>query len=131
MCVVGGWRRARAELCGNCVDFVSFGIERHRTGAFLRGDIFYYAEFVGRVFVDDGERAAFAIRGKDEAGGGIESVCVDAIADCRRGDHFTGVGVDDSDHFIVAASEEAVICDVNREAGRFLAWGERPAGSDG
>ncbi len=52
MLIFWRWRGTRAEVCCDQVDFVSFGIEGHGAGAFLRGDFFDYREFIGRVLVN-------------------------------------------------------------------------------
>ena len=41
-------------------------VERHRARAALRGDVVDDVVFVGRRFVDDGQRRALAVRGEGE-----------------------------------------------------------------
>ena len=74
----------------------------------------------------DAERAV-AIGAECVFGSRIEGGGIHTAADGRSRDNFTGVGIHDSHHFVVAAGEEAAVFGIHGHAGRFFAGRERPA----
>src|SRR5580698_5369308 len=101
--LAGSWR---IEFGGRKKEGVSFQVEAHGAGAALGGHIFDDTEFVGGVFVDDGDIAVAAGR-EDVAGGWFEGGGVWAFADRWRCDDCASVGIHYSHDFFIANGEES------------------------
>src|SRR5215467_8629658 len=59
---IGGWHK----------DVVRLGVEAHGAGAALGGDIFHHGEFVGGVFMHNGENAVLTAGSEEVVRSGIE-----------------------------------------------------------
>jgi hypothetical protein len=117
--------RWRSEVGGHGIDVVVPGVEGHGSCAALRRDCLDYGEFVRRVFMRDRDRAV-AAGGERHASRGVEAICIYPLAD-RDGRNHSPIGViDHRHHLIVAANKEALVLDVNRQAGGFLAGSQGP-----
>src|SRR5690349_5074751 len=117
--------RRRAKFCANGIDHVRLGIKLHRTCAASGGNALDDAVLVGRVLVDNDQRA-FSTRSKRKLSIRIEAVGVHAISDRQCSDYLARVGVYDGHHFVVATCKEPAVGDVHGEATRAFARGERP-----
>lgn len=90
--MVGGGRWGRAEIHGGEEDVVGLGVEAHGFGAEFGFNGFGFAEFVGRVFVEDVD-VAFAGGYEDETGFGFEGCGVYSGGDGKGLENFSAVGI--------------------------------------
>nr|GFD56350.1 hypothetical protein [Tanacetum cinerariifolium] len=79
-----------------------------------RGDGGHHPVLVGRIFVDDGERA-FAVGGHDVTGAGVEGHAIHALADGQHRHLPAGLAVGYHELAVGAAAEEAVGARVERQ----------------
>src|SRR5437867_257011 len=116
--MVGGGGGSRPEVDGGEENVVGFGVEAHGLGTEFRFDRFGFAEFFGRVFVEDVD-AAFTGGNEDEAGFGFEGRSVCAGGDGERLENFSCVGIENYEHLRIASgAEETTVLDVHGESGR-------------
>src|SRR5580704_2450042 len=94
-------RWGRAQVCGDEVDIVGGVVDGHGARTSLGLDRFDRRKGCWRVFVGDGQ-STVAARGEGIAGGGIEAIGVDTLADGNGAEDFTRVPVDESHELVVA-----------------------------
>src|SRR5260370_40881592 len=86
-------RRAVAVPGGDGKYVVRFRIQGGGASARVRVNFFYNTEFVGRIFVNDGESSGASGGGEGSHGGRVEDAGVGARAWSRSLQHCAGVGV--------------------------------------
>src|SRR5579862_9713526 len=106
---------------------VRFRIEGGRAGARLRINLLQHAEFIRRIFVDDGESSGTSGGGEGVHGVRVEDAGVGACAGAQSGDDFASVRVHDNHFLVIACGEEPAILAVHGYAGGAFAGRQRPA----
>ena len=93
---------------GGKVEAFGGGIERHGLRSWRGLNGLHRGVLVGRILVKDVD-CAVAVGEEDEASVGVESGGVNVIADGKRLDHFSSIGIDDGCHVATAADKQAPV----------------------
>ena len=112
--MVGCGGGSRAEVDSGEEDVASLGVEAHGLGTEFGLDGFGFAEFVGRIFVEDVDHA-FAGGNEDETGFGFEGCGIYAGGDGKGLQNFAAVRVEDDELLGIAAGFVELIRQVQKD----------------
>src|ERR1035437_882700 len=115
--------RGGAVFGGPHVDVVGGGVDGHGAGAALGGHGVH--GFILAVDRFDNGHGAVAVGAKGQAG--IEARAIGAGTNRWGGDHLHGGDIGDGHHLVAAHAEQLLVLDVDGQAGRAFARGQRGA----
>jgi hypothetical protein len=115
-----------SEFSGGEINSMRFRIQRHGPGALLGLYIIDDCEFIRGVLTDDRECSVATIRTECQVSFRIESGRVGSFTDSNIRDNLAGLVIGYDHFFIPGHGKEEVMLAVDRQAGCFFAWSDRP-----